>query len=436
MYIIFPWYLKNDRKLKIYAFMSIIEKIICLGGIFIMNANKNLVFKSTVLAAALLLSSSIVFAQTHFSGFAGVAGNIGTEKDSDKVQLTTDSFFAGQLDLFGKVQLRAGATVHTANLISKDVFQAVPASFTLDEFSLTLRLPCCHVTRYLALFAGEYESIGSDLFLQRHFGILPVASRITETWLGLTDTVLYPFSGFGAAYVVRLKTPQAFGAYIYMNDRDDQSRINTDLRFGGVFPVVTVDFSFGFGFPILIGDSGGETAVSLNQRIEFHAGTTLVVGNVHTANLFLQVGVNKVLLNPAEGEKPLQLSDLYFLIEPRFKADFMSFHLSLFNLPERIMQDLFFVSNPLGCDLSIFAESIHAGIFNFTFGAHFIVTASGNSLDNFTDFTTNDLSFQFSPFVETPLFRGTLMSRFTIDFMQFEEMHKTIKFALGYKVQL
>ena len=416
--------------------MPINGKIICLGGIFIMNANKNLVFKSAAVAAALLFSSPIVFSQTHFSGFAGVAGNIGTEKDSGKVQLTTDTFFAGQLDLFGKVQMRAGATVHTANLISQDVFQSIPASFTLDEFSLTLRLPCCHATRYLALFAGEYESIGSDLFLQRHFGILPIASRITETWLGLTDTVIYPFSGFGAAYVFKLRTPQAFGAYIYMNDRDDQSRINTDLRFGGVFPVITVDFSFGFGFPILIGDSGEETAVSLNQQIEFHAGTTLVVGNTHTANLFLQVGVNKVLLTTAEGEKPLQLSDLYFLIEPRFKADFMNFHFTLFNLPSRVMQDLFFVSNPLGCDLAIFAESIHAGVFNFTLGAHFTVSAYDTTLDNFSDFTTSDLSFRFSPFAETPLFKGTLMSRFTIDFMRFEEMHKTIQFSLGYKVQL
>ncbi len=400
-----------------------------------MNANKNLVFRSAVVATALLFSSSIGFAQTHFSGFAGAAGNVETDKDNDKFQLTADTFFAGQLDLFGKVQLRVGATVHTENLISKDVFKELSATFTLDELSLTLRLPCCHATRYLAVFAGEYESIGSDLFLQRHFGILPVASRITETWLGLTDTVIYPFSGFGAAYVLKLKTPQAFGAYIYMNDRDDQSRINADLRFGGVFPVITIDLSFGFGFPITSGGPDADSALSLSRQIEFHAGTTLVIGNGHTANLLLQGGVNKVLLTPGDGQKPLEPSDLYFLIEPRFKADFMNFQLALFNLPQQAAKDFFFISNPLGCNLAIFAENIYAGMLNFTVGSHFTMSAQGTSLESPT-FTPNDLSFHFSPFVETPLFMGTLMSRFTIDFMQFEEMHKTIKFTLGYKAQL
>lgn len=384
---------------------------------------------------ALLFTFPLAFGQTHFSGFTGVAGNIGTSTESGGVQFTADAFFSGQVDLFGVVLLRAGATVHTNNLLSIDVFNAVPARFTLDEFSITARFPCCHVTRYLSLFAGKYESIGSDLFLRRHFGILPIDSRLTETWVGITDATIYPFSNLGASYVLKLKTPQAFGLYFYVGDREGQPRGNVDLRFAGVFPILTVDFSAGVGFPITMQAADGGTALSLNRRIEFHTGFSTVIGNTHTASLFLQFGITKVLLNPEANEQALKLSDLYFLVEPRFRADFMHFHFSLFNMPQSAVQNLFFVTNTLGANLAIFAENIYAGAFNFTVGAHLTVSAQAD-LKNVSSITSKDISFRVSPFIETPLFSGVLMSRFTIDFMKFAEMHKTIRFTLGYRTEI
>ena len=383
----------------------------------------------------LILSISAAFGQIHFSGFTGVVGNIGATEAGDGAQWTTDGFFAGQVDLFGVVMLRTGASLHTNNLFSIDLFKGVPATFSLDELSITARFPCCHVTRYISLFAGDHESIGSDLFLRRHFGILPTNSRLSETWEGRTDTTIYPFSDFGASYVMKLRSSQAFGMYFYAGQKENQWRGNVDLRYAGVFSLATVDFSVGVGFPITIDQNTG-ASITLNRQIEMHTGLSTIIGNTHTASLFLQFGLTKIVLNPGNTQSVLKLSDLYFWIEPRFKANFMNFHFTMFNLPESNVQDMFYVSGPLGCNLAIFANNIHAGILNFTVGAHITVSTQSITIDTINDTTSEDISFRFSPFVETPLFEGTLTSRFTIDFMEFEQMYKTIQFSLGYKTSL
>lgn len=419
-----------------------------------MNTNKICLPKSLVVNTAILfLFLSTAFGQIHFTGFAGLAGNIGAEEGTDKAQLTANTFFAGQLDLFNIVMLRAGATVHTGNLFSDLFVNTVGAQFTLDELSLTAHFPCSHVTRYISVFAGEYESIGSDVFLRRHFGILPFASRLSENLAGTIDTNIYPFSNLGASYILKLKTPQAFGLYFYAGERQIQDvngesqaqsadttedgkplRGNVDLRFAGVFPFITVDFSAGVGFPIEKDE--GKTSMSLNQRLEFHTGLSSVIGNTHTASLFLQLGIKKIILNPLDDQKALSLSDLYFWIEPRFKIEFMNFHFTLFNIPKETIQDMFYLSGSLGANLAVFANNIYAGPFTLTTGAHLTISTQNIGLSEINDVSSDNMSFRVSPFIEMPFFEGMFMSRFSIDFMEFNKMHTSIKFTLGYKTKL
>lgn len=415
-----------------------------------MNTDKFFLPRNIVASIVIsMLSLSIAFGQIHFSGFAGLVGNIGTNeaKDAeDKVQLTANTFFAGQLDLFNTVMLRTGATVHTGNFLSDIFFNTVEAQFTLDEFSVTARFPCCHVTRYISVFAGEYDSIGSDIFLRRHFGILPFASRLSENLAGTINTNIYPFSNLGASYILKLKTPQAFGLYFYAGERQVQQldmtedgkllRGNADLRFAGVFPIITLDFSAGIGFPIEIEKDAGKASMGLNQRLEFHTGLSTVIGNTHTASLFLQFGITKVILNPLDNQKALSLSDLYFWIEPRFRAEFMNFHFTMFNVPEDAIQDMFYLSGSLGASLAIFANNIYAGSFALTTGAHLTIATQNIAIDNMNNISSDNLSFRISPFIEIPLFEGMIISRFSIDFMEFAKMHTSIKFTLGYTTKL
>ena len=416
--------------------MTIIEKIFYSWGQTAMSTNKFFSYKSVLAGIlVLILSISTAFGQIHFSGFTGVVGNIGATEAGNGAQWTTDGFYAGQVDLFGVVMLRTGVSLRTDNLLDLKLFEeGVPAQFCLDEISITARFPCCHVTRYISLFVGDHESIGSDLFLRRHFGILPTNSRLSETWDGRTDTTIYPFSDLGASYVLKLRSSQAFGMYFYAGQKENQWRGNVDLRYAGVFSLATVDFSVGVGFPIT-NDQNAGTSIKLNRDIELHTGLSTVIGNTHTASLFLQFGISKIVLNPGATQSVLKLSDLYFWVEPRFRANFMNFHFTMFNISKSATEDIFFVSGPLGCNLAIFANNIHAGTFNFTVGAHMTISTE-ITLDKFNNTTREDISFRFSPFIETPLFEGTFTSRFSIDFMKFEQMHKSIRFSLGYKTNL
>lgn len=434
--------------------MTIIDEIFYSWRYKAMNTNKFFLPKSLVVnTIVLFLFLSTAFGQIHFTGFAGLSGNIGTEDGADKTQLTANTFFAGQLDLFNIVMLRAGATVHTGNLFSDLFVNTVGAQFTLDELSLTAHLPCCHVTRYISVFAGEYESIGSDVFLRRHFGILPFGSRLSENLAGTIDTNIYPFSNLGASYILKLKTPQALGLYFYAGKRQVQDangesqvqspdtpedgkilRGNVDLRFAGVFSFITVDFSAGVGFPIEKDE--GQASMSLNQRLEFHTGLSSVIGNAHTASLFLQFGITKIILNPLDDQKSLSLSDLYLWVEPRFRAEFMNFHFTLFNIPKETIQDMFYLSGSLGANLAVFANNIYAGPFTLTTGAHLTISTQNVGLSEINDVSSDNMSFRVSPFIEIPFFEGMFMSRFSIDFMKFEKMHTSIKFSLGYKTKL
>ena len=434
--------------------MTIIDKIFYSWRHTAMNTCKIVLPKSLIVSILILLFIfSEAFGQIHFTGFAGLAGNIGTEEGEDKAQLTADTFFAGQLDLFNIVLLRAGATVHTGNLFSDIFVNTVDAQFTLDELSVTAHFPCSHVTRYISVFAGEYESIGSDVFLRRHFGILPFASRLSENLAGTIDTNIYPFSNLGASYILKLKTPQAFGLYFYAGKRQLQQangenllppsdttedekilRGNVDLRFAGVFPFITVDFSAGLGFPIEKDEE--KASMSLNQRLEFHTGLSTVIGNTHTVSLFLQFGITKIILNPLDDQKSLSLSDLYFWIEPRFKIEFMNFHFTLFNLPKETIHDMFYLSGSLGANLAVFANNIYAGPLTLTTGAHLTISTQNIDLAEMNNVSSDNMSFRISPFIEIPFFEGMFMSRFSINFMEFEKMHTSIKFTLGYKTKL
>lgn len=417
--------------------MAIIKKIIYSWGHKAMNINKLFSYKKILAGIlALFLSLSTIFAQTHFSGFSGVAGNIGATEEGDGVQFTADTFFAGQIDLFNTIMIRTGVTAHTENLISRYFFNTVPASFVFNELSATVRIHSCHITPYISFFAGEYDSIGSDLFLRRHFGILPFASRLTENLTGVSNINIYPFSSLGGSYVMKLKTPQALGLYFYAGDRNGQLRGNVDFRFAGVFPFVTIDFSAGIGFPIDIKEENGETIMSLNRRIEFHTGLSTLIGNTHTASLLLQFGFTKIIINPEEAQKVLSLSDLYFWVEPRFKAESMNFHFTMFSIPEYAIQDKFYLSGNLGANLAIFANNIYAGSFLLTIGSHLTISTKNVVLDKINDISSENMSFRVSPFIETPFLEGMLISRFSIDCMQFEKMHTSIKVSLGYTAKL
>ena len=204
---------------------------------------------------------------------------------------------------------------------------------------------------------GTYDSIGSDIFLLRYFSIQPIASKLTESWLGLAGSILYPHFGFGVSDIVKLyQVPVAFGGYAYLNHENDKFYVfNIDGRAACAFPYFTCDFAFGMGAP-LENSYYGEDLILAISSLYWHAGTTMLIGNNYIPSLFFQAGLFNARLTKTDGLSIDKNNDIYILLEPRFYIKDTHLTVSLYNLPARTAENLLFIDDTLGLDFNFYSD--------------------------------------------------------------------------------
>lgn len=169
-----------------------------------------------VMAAVIVSRAAPLFSLDFFQGYAGAIMDFDTA-DKD-LGLALQAFFAGQFSFTQNFIGRLELSIDTDDLIEENIFKRTLASFKLDELSLNFRKKTDALDNHFSVFLGTYEPIGSDVFLRRHFGTAPIASRVTESWLGLSGSVVCPLFGIGIADVIEFKgAPIALGIYAYVN---------------------------------------------------------------------------------------------------------------------------------------------------------------------------------------------------------------------------
>jgi hypothetical protein len=213
--------------------------------LFMKKRNKYITLLGVLFFSAFTLSAEITF-----SGYAGAKMDfysVDTEKFDPGLKI--QSFFSGQFVFSQNIILNTEFSLATDDIIDNSIFKEAPASFKVDEISLVIRKQFSTATNYLSAFMGTYEPIGSDIFLRRQFGIQPIASKITESWLGLSGSIIYPMFGAGGADVIHFNSvPLATGIYAYVNhELEDSYVFNGDLRFAGNFRYFTFDLAAGIG---------------------------------------------------------------------------------------------------------------------------------------------------------------------------------------------
>jgi hypothetical protein len=387
-----------------------------------------------------------------FSGYTGVGLNAQSQQDSLIPNLGAEAFFAGQFSLMDLLLLRMELSVATENnILSDGIFQKTESLFSVDEVSVTMQRNSGKYTFIGAAFLGEYESIGSDLFLQRLFGIDAIGSKITETWQGLSGATIYPFSGIGGAYVMKFPQPIAGGIYGYINKEYATSTdgevtetliLNADARFAGAWDSFTVDSAFGVSFPIkrqytAYNEQGEEVTTDVTlliDHVDLHGGFSVLIGNRYISSFFLQGGISKLQINPAEGEKVLELSDVYILCEPRFKTDYLQINFTLFNIPTQMQTTLFYVDNPLGCNVSVYSNQIYINGLNITAGSH--LTLGANFVSGTTEIDQESLSLQLAPFASMNLLGGKFDIALKLNLLQLPVLADNLSLTVGYRVQL
>ena len=407
-----------------------------------------------ILAVVFCLTCFIytTFAFPYFTGTIGIGGKLQPEPKKFP-SILMDSYFAGQFDLSQNLLLRTSFSMYTTESILKNnLFRNTEAIFNLDEISLTYRGSFGQLSHLLGVYIGEYDPVGSDVFLQRQFGIPSFSSKLTESICGISRAKIYDMSGIGSSYVV--KFPQsALGFNIYYNKTELEENLleslNTDVRFASAWNLGAFDLSFGFTMPmkheIIIDSDTTQKVILLIERADMHAGLTAFFGSSNSSSLLFQAGFTKLIIDPNEenNEKVLSFDDVYVLIEPRFVSKSMCLSISLFNMPESTKENLFYVNNPVGVSVSLYTPWISLSGRKSQFGL-MTTLSSSNSLDTLIieeDKSTlkDSLGLNISPYGTMYLGAGKLNFSLNVNALNIKDWDsflKNISVIAGYKVAL
>ncbi len=427
----------------------------------------------------ILFFTHIIFASPYFNGTMGIGGRFQPIPDEFPA-LLVDAYFAGQFDLSKTLMLRTGLSMYTTESILKEsIFQNTPAIFNLDEVSLTYRSSLGALSHYLGIYLGEYDPVGSDVFLQRQFGIPSFGSRLTETICGVSRAKIYDMAGIGGSYVIKFPQNIALGVNVYYNkaedftistesqlmqainsqnesDNQDNSFIeslNTDLRFAGAWRTVALDFSLGLTMPmkreITFDDGNTQKVILLIEGADMHAGLTAFFGSSNSSSLLFQAGFTKLIIDPAvaEEEKILSFDDVYVLIEPRFVSRKLCFSLALFNMPTSTKENLFYIDDPVGISVSFYSPWLSLSGNRTQFGIMTTISSS-KTLDNIIkdNDTTNgntdikeNLGLFISPYGIIHIGAGKLNFSLNVnafDIKDWDTFLNNVSLIAGYKVLL
>lgn len=397
-----------------------------------------------ILITALFILTSNSYAVTAFTGLAGGKLNYSANQDKSdyEPQLKLQAFFAGQFNFAPKVWSHLEFSIDTDNFLTDSIFKKTSARFRVDEISLTIKQTFTTTINYLSAFVGEFEPIGSDILLRRYFGIEPIASKITDSWLGTGNSTLYPHFGIGLADVLQShQFPVLGGVYLYLNSEDEDYKVmNFDLRGAICLHYFTLDAAAGLGAPLANKSQGKDVILTIN-KLYWHAGSTMLIGNNYTsAAFFAQIGINNASIKPNEHTTTITPKTCYFLLEPRFYKDSSHFHLTFYSLPKETVEDLMLIDNNLGVNICFF-RNIETKNNLLTIGAHLNAGYEDIYFDVIKDLTSipySDIDVSFTPYFSMPIMAGTLNTSLKIKFRKFADgsPEKAFSADIGYKCKL
>ena len=378
-----------------------------------------------------------ICASSFFSGYAGGKLNYSANSESASYDpdLKLQAFFAGQFNFNENVWSHLEFSVDTSDLITEDFFTSTPSLFQIDELSIITRTQTRNSSNYFSAFMGTYDPIGSDVFLQRYFSINSITSKLSNSYLGLAGSIIYPQFGFGIADVIKFyQSPFAVGAYLYFNHEDLKFLVfNADLRAACVYRYFTCDFALGLGIPLA--DNQQDYIIAV-EKLYWHAGTTMLLGNDYTTSLFIQAGLYNATFN-SNKNLVLGSDDIYFLIEPRFLVNSLHINLSFYSLPPKTVRKMLFVEDTLGFDANFYSDSVLIGGKNFSIGTHLAFSFTDKSILDLSSGNITDTGYNIdlTPYLTTDFLSGELHIQGKIKLMAFAQGNAAKAFSIdvGYR---
>ncbi len=378
----------------------------------------------------ILIPMTALSAESALSSFAGadislipVQGNV--------PELKLNGVFAAQYNMDNNVLFRGNFGILTDDIIENGFFQDTPSYFSINELSVSFKLPTTTITQRIGIFMGKYESLGSDEFLQKNFSTFNYSSSIFEKRLAVFSEGLVTYSGIGLSYSMKFQSPNALGFYFYYDKKYDYNFFNFDLRFAAAYDTVLFDAGIGAALPLETTDSNDSEVFLLIRRCDLHAGFSLLLGNNPVTNLFIQAGLQRLQIKPMPDTKTISLKDLFLFVEPRFTGKYIRCNVSFFCIPETQVADLPFIPQPIGCDIHIASHDFILIRSQSSTGIH--ATVACGLTDNYK---IRDLDIQVSPYLNCDVLGGTFTLLFEFHPMSYSDIGKFFNFSLSYKASI
>ena len=341
-------------------------------------------------------------------------------------------FYRTQVQIGERFLANTAFSLKTGNVFGDIKLRDIPSLFNIDELSLMYRFKIEKTASQFALFAGEYETGGSDTFTQRYLGTKAFASYLLEKEIGFKTPAIIPVGGAGGSFTVKYAVPAASALYVYYNEQFGKNRLNTDIRIAGVSNALIADFMFGTSLPFENKDANGNNVILLIRRADFHAGISLLIGGNPFVNFFMQAGVTRIQTDPDPGDSVFSLSDLYAFFEPRFSTRAAVFSLSAFHLPLSVYENIPYIDYPLGAAFMIKSIPIDLKSIQGVFGCIFTASTVNPLV---SAFSMQKLSAQVVPFAEFTAPQGVFKVKVPVKPLAYADWKKMFSITASYKVR-
>ena len=399
-----------------------------LGDTVAMTKTK--LFSIIVTIILILIPMTALSAESALSSFAGADLTLIPVKDNVP-ELKLNGVFAAQYNMNNNFLFRGNFGIRTDDIITNGFFQDTPSYFTINELSVSFKLPTTTITQRIGIFMGKYESLGSDEFLQKYFSTFNYASSIFEKRLAVYSEGLVTYSGIGLSYSMKFQSPNALGFYFYYDKKYDYNFLNFDLRYASAYDTVLFDVGVGAALPLETTDSNDSEVFLLIRRCDLHAGFSLLLGNNPVTNLFIQAGLQRLQIKPMPDTKTVSLKDLFLFVEPRFTGNYIRCNVSFFCIPETQVDELPYIPQPIGCDIHLASPEFILINRQSSVGLHAAVACG------LTDqYKIRDLDIQVTPYLDCNVLGGTFNLMFMFHPMSYSDIGKFFNFSLSYKAVL
>lgn len=426
------------------------------GGIFL-PLEDNL--KRTIFAAALSFMAaaaafSLEIEKPFFSGTTGFFTTVAPnpERNDYDPQCTTESYFAGLFDFSGKLFLRGEFYIVTEGLFEKDLTN-MNAIFRIEELSATYKFTGDNGSHYLSVFKGNYEPFGSDIFLQRQFGISKISSNLTESYHGIEGAYILPLYTNGISYTYHSNGNKVASISLHKNEmyklqQEETDAINFDMRLAGLFDYATIDAIAGLAFPTGL-DDDSDSFLSMNEA-QFHAGINALFGHKKTFALHTQFGVDGIYLKKSEdNDDSINMKNFHILVEPRIPVGDCYFNPSVFSIPVRTAGEMVYLrtfifkhpseDNVMGCNLNIVNENLCIGSLKLNAGIHgtMVMTSfDSGELKSHPASTIKDAekTVIITTYADMEVFGGKVAASLSVDTKEIKDSpSKSISGTIGFR---